>query len=92
MEVSDAPMLVGEEGRQVENIKRMMVSLIQDFRVAVIKLAERGQALRYAKDHDGARQQKIAREAASVFAPVANRMGMWQLKWELEDLSLRYLR
>ena len=92
LEVSDAPMLTGEEGRQVENIKRMMVSLIQDFRVAVIKLAERVQALRYAKDYDEARQQKIAREAASIFAPLANRMGMWQLKWELEDLSLRYLR
>lgn len=92
LDVSDAPMLAGEEGRQVENIKRMMVSLIQDFRVAVIKLAERVQALRYAKDYDEARQQKIAREAASIFAPLANRMGMWQLKWELEDLSLRYLR
>ncbi len=92
LEVSDAPVLAGEEGRQVENIKRMMVSLIQDFRVAVIKLAERVQALRYAKDYDEDRQQKVAREAASIFAPLANRMGMWQLKWELEDLSLRYLR
>ena len=92
LEVSDTPMLGGEENRQVENIKRMMVSLIQDFRVAVIKLAERVQAVRYAKDYDEARQQRIAREAASVFAPLANRMGMWQLKWELEDLSLRYLR
>ena len=92
LEVSDTPMLGGEENRQVENIKRMMVSLIKDFRVAVIKLAERVQALRYAKDYDEARQLRIAREAASVFAPLANRMGMWQLKWELEDLSLRYLR
>ena len=92
LEVSDRPVLGGEDNRQVENIKRMMVSLIQDFRVAVIKLAERVQALRYAKDYDEARQQRIAREAASIFAPLANRMGMWQLKWELEDLSLRYLR
>ncbi len=92
LEVSDTRMLAGEEDRQVENIKRMLVSLIQDFRVAVIKLAERVQALRYAKHYDEARQQRIAEEAASVFAPLANRMGMWQLKWELEDLSLRYLR
>ncbi|NCF44975.1 MAG: HD domain-containing protein [Proteobacteria bacterium] len=92
LEVSDTRMLAGEENRQVENIKRMLVSLIQDFRVAVIKLAERVQALRYAKHYDEARQQRIAEEAASVFAPLANRMGMWQLKWELEDLSLRYLR
>ncbi|HCG71567.1 MAG TPA: hypothetical protein DE147_13940, partial [Gammaproteobacteria bacterium] len=78
LEVSDTRMLAGEEDRQVENIKRMLVSLIQDFRVAVIKLAERVQALRYAKHYDEARQQRIAEEAASVFAPLANRMGMWQ--------------
>lgn len=92
LEVTDTNRLAGEEDRQVENIKRMLVSLIQDFRVAVIKLAERVQALRLAKDYDEQRQLRIAREAASVFAPLANRMGMWQLKWELEDLSLRYLR
>ena len=92
LDVSDGSSLAGEKDRQVENIKRMLVSLIQDFRVAVIKLAERVQALRGAKHYDEARQRRIAQEAASVFAPLANRMGMWQLKWELEDLSLRYLR
>jgi GTP pyrophosphokinase len=92
LDVSDESSLAGEKDRQVENIKRMLVSLIQDFRVAVIKLAERVQALRGAKHYDEARQRRIAQEAASVFAPLANRMGMWQLKWELEDLSLRYLR
>ena len=91
LEVSDTPLMAGKENAQVENIKRMLVSLIQDFRVAVIKLAERVLALRHAKHYDEARQQRIAQEAASVFAPLANRMGMWQLKWELEDLSLRYL-
>jgi GTP pyrophosphokinase len=92
LEVSDTPLMAGKENAQVENIKRMLVSLIQDFRVAVIKLAERVLALRHAKHYDEARQQRIAQEAASIFAPLANRMGMWQLKWELEDLSLRYLR
>lgn len=92
LEVSDTPLMAGKENAQVENIKRMLVSLIQDFRVAVIKLAERVLALRQAKNYDEARQQRIAQEAASIFAPLANRMGMWQLKWELEDLSLRYLR
>lgn len=92
LEVSDAPLMAGKENAQVENIKRMLASLIQDFRVAVIKLAERVLALRHAKHYDEARQQRIAQEAASIFAPLANRMGMWQLKWELEDLSLRYLR
>jgi GTP pyrophosphokinase len=92
LEVSDTPIQAGKENAQVENIKRMLVSLIQDFRVAVIKLAERVLALRHAKHYDEARQLRTAREAASIFAPLANRMGMWQLKWELEDLSLRYLR
>ena len=92
LEVSDAPLMAGKENAQVENIKRMLVSLIQDFRVAVIKLAERVLALRHAKHYDEERQRRIAQEAASIFAPLANRMGMWQLKWELEDLSLRYLR
>ena len=69
----------------------MLVSLIQDFRVAVIKLAERCRRCAEQKVTTS-RQRRIAQEAASVFAPLANRMGMWQLKWELEDLSLRYLR
>src|SRR5690606_17767021 len=48
-------------------------------------------ALRAAKHYDEARQMKVAREAHLVFAPLANRLGIWQLKWELEDLALRYL-
>ena len=74
LEVSDAPMLTGEEGRQVENIKRMMVSLIQDFRVAVIKLAERVQALRYAKDYDEASSRRL-HERRRVF------LRRWPIVW-----------
>ena len=92
LEMSDSPMLAKEQQSQVENVKRMLASMIDDARVAVIKLAERVVALRHAKNYDPQRRQRIAQEAGSVFAPLANRLGLWQLKWELEDLSLRYLQ
>lgn len=92
LEMSDSPMLAKEQQSQVENVKRMLASMIDDARVAVIKIAERVVVLRHAKNYEPQRRQRIAQEAGSVFAPLANRLGVWQLKWELEDLSLRYLR
>ncbi|MBT7334677.1 MAG: bifunctional (p)ppGpp synthetase/guanosine-3',5'-bis(diphosphate) 3'-pyrophosphohydrolase, partial [Gammaproteobacteria bacterium] len=91
LEMTNSPILEKEHQDQVENIKRMLVSLIQDARVAVVKLAERVLALRHAKNDEGTRRQRIALEAQQIFAPLAGRLGIWQLKWELEDLSLRYL-
>lgn len=92
LEMSDSPMLAKEQQSQVENVKRMLASMIDDARVAAIKLAERVLALRQAKDYEPQRRERIAQEAGSIFSPLANRLGIWQLKWELEDLSLRYLR
>jgi GTP pyrophosphokinase len=91
LEMSNTRMQTSESGNQVENIKRMLVSMIDDARVAVLKLAERVVALRAAKNSSAERQARIAQEAHQVFAPLANRLGVWQLKWELEDLALRYL-
>ena len=91
LEMSNAPMQTNESRDQVENIKRMLVSMIDDARVAVLKLAERVVALRAAKNSTTERQLRIAQEAHQVFAPLASRLGVWQLKWELEDLALRYL-
>ena len=91
LEMTNSHILEKEHQDQVENIKRMLVSLIQDARVAVVKLAERVLALRHAKNDEGTRRQRIALEAQQIFAPLAGRLGIWQLKWELEDLSLRYL-
>ena len=82
LEMSDSPMLAHGKS-QVENAKRMLASMIDDVRVAVIKLAERVLALRQAKTYEPNRRQRIAQEAASVFAPLANRLGVWQLKWNL---------
>ncbi len=91
LEMSNSPLLQTERQDQVENIKRMLISLINDPRVAVIKLAERVMALRSAKQYEPERRQRIAVEASRVFAPLAGRLGIWQLKWELEDLALRYM-
>jgi len=91
LEMSSAPMQTSEARDQVDNVRRMLVSMIDDARVAVLKLAERVVALRAAKQADEARRVRIAQEAHQIFAPLANRMGIWRLKWELEDLALRYL-
>ncbi len=90
LEMSNSPLLEKEQQDQVENIKRMLISMINDPRVAVVKLAERVMVLRRAKHFDSVRRRRIAAEASQVFAPLAGRLGIWQLKWELEDLSLRY--
>jgi len=91
LEMTNARLQTSERRDQIENVRRMLVAMIDDARVAVLKLAERIVALRSAKNGSEARQQRIAREAHLVFAPLANRLGIWQLKWELEDLALRYL-
>ncbi|MEM8769721.1 MAG: HD domain-containing protein, partial [Pseudomonadota bacterium] len=91
LEMSNSRMQTSESRDQVENIKRMLVSMIDDARVAVLKLAERVVALRAAKASAEERRLRIGQEAHQVFAPLANRLGVWQLKWELEDLALRYL-
>ncbi len=90
LEMTNSPLLEKEQQDQVENVKRMLVALMNDARVAVCKLAERLLALRQAKHFDKDRRIRIAREAQAVFAPLAGRLGIWQLKWEIEDLALRY--
>jgi GTP pyrophosphokinase len=91
LEMSNARLQTSERRDQVENVRHMLVAMLDDARVAVLKLAERIVALRAAKLAPEARRQRIAREAHLVFAPLANRLGIWRLKWELEDLALRYL-
>ncbi|HEY1774442.1 MAG TPA: bifunctional (p)ppGpp synthetase/guanosine-3',5'-bis(diphosphate) 3'-pyrophosphohydrolase [Gammaproteobacteria bacterium] len=76
---------------QAENLRKLLLAVIRDSRVMVIRLAERLQALRAAKGRPAAEQRALASAARNVYAPLANRLGIWQLKWELEDLSFRYL-
>ena len=65
--------------------------MVEDIRVVLIKLAERTQTLRRLSGASPSQQKRIAQESLGIFAPLANRLGVWQIKWELEDLSLRYL-
>ncbi len=76
---------------QAENLRKMLLAMVGDIRVVLIKLAERTQALRFLVGSEGDHRLQAARETQDLFAPLANRLGVWQLKWELEDLSLRAL-
>ena len=91
-----APDSAGKEERdlQAENLRKMLLAMVEDIRVVLLKLAERTQALRWLVGSETASAEArahAARETLDLFAPLANRLGVWQLKWELEDLSLRAL-
>ncbi len=75
-----------------ENLRKMLIAMVDDVRVVLIRLAEQLQSLRELKGVDAEARLGAARETLDLFAPLANRLGVWQLKWELEDLSLRYLK
>ncbi|WP_219861061.1 GTP diphosphokinase [Vreelandella piezotolerans] len=76
---------------QQENLRKMLVNMVGDVRVALIKIAERTCALRQVKDAPRDKCLQVAREVADIYAPLAHRLGIGQIKWELEDLSFRYL-
>ncbi len=80
---------------QLESLRKMLLAMVQDVRVVLLRLASRTQTLRYltrATDAGAAaRRLSVARETMDLYAPLANRLGVWQLKWELEDLSFRFL-
>lgn len=83
--------VLGQQQEQVENIRKMLVAMVDDVRVGLIKLAERTQAIRAVKNAPKEIQLKVAREVFSVYTPLAHRLGIGSIKWELEDLSFRYL-
>ncbi|PSJ39325.1 GTP diphosphokinase [Zobellella taiwanensis] len=76
---------------QVDRVRRMLLAMVEDVRAVVIKLAERITCLREVKSADEETRVLVAKEIANIYAPLANRLGIGQLKWELEDLSFRYL-
>ncbi len=80
-----------DSGPQAEVLRKMLLAMVEDVRVVLLRLASRTQTLRWlARAPDDERAQ-LARETLDIYAPLANRLGVWQLKWELEDLSFRYL-
>jgi len=81
-----------EQGAHIESLRKMLLAMVEDIRVVLIKLAERTQAMReLAHSADEETCRRVAREVQDIFAPLANRLGVWQVKWELEDQSFRYL-
>ena len=79
-----------ERAAQLEALRKMLLAMVQDARVVLIKLAEQTQTLRYlAGRGEPAARAAAARDTLDLFSPLANRLGVWQLKWELEDLALR---
>jgi GTP pyrophosphokinase len=78
-------------GRQLESLRKMLLAMAQDVRVVLIRLAMRLHALRQLSRAPAAEQRRIARETLDIFTPLANRLGIGRIKWEMEDLALRYL-
>jgi GTP pyrophosphokinase len=81
----------GTPREQNEVLRKMVLGMVEDVRVVLIRLASRTQTLRYFAKSSSAERLSYARETLDIYAPLANRLGVWQLKWELEDLSFRFL-
>ena len=81
----------GSPAEQNEVLRKMVLGMVEDVRVVLIRLASRTQTLRWFAKNPSAERTEYARETLDLYSPLANRLGVWQLKWELEDLSFRYL-
>ena len=84
--------VLGSDTTQMDNVRKMLVAMIDDVRVALIKIAERTCAIRGVKDGSRRKRYLVAREVFDIYAPLAHRLGIGHIKWELEDLSFRYLK
>ncbi|MBU0751453.1 MAG: bifunctional (p)ppGpp synthetase/guanosine-3',5'-bis(diphosphate) 3'-pyrophosphohydrolase [Gammaproteobacteria bacterium] len=76
---------------QAEILRKMLLAMAEDIRVVLLRLASRTQSLRWFADKPGPARESVARESLELYAPLANRLGVWQMKWELEDMSFRFL-
>jgi GTP pyrophosphokinase len=76
---------------QIEVLRKMLLAMVEDIRVVLLRLASRTQTLRYYAGEPDELRVPVARETLALYSPLANRLGVWELKWELEDLSFRFL-
>jgi GTP pyrophosphokinase len=84
--------VLGANAKQIDTVRKMLVAMIDDVRVALIKIAERTCAIRGVKEATRRKRYLVAREVFDIYAPLAHRLGIGHIKWELEDLSFRYLK
>lgn len=89
--VADAESSPQEKRAQIEILRKMLLAMVEDIRVVLLRLASRTQTLRHYAKHDDELRAQVARETLDIYSPLANRLGIWELKWELEDLSFRFL-
>lgn len=76
---------------QIEVLRKMLLAMVEDIRVVLLRLASRTQTLRFYAAHPDDLRVQVARETLELYSPLANRLGVWELKWELEDLSFRFI-
>ena len=88
----EAQLGVEQRAQQTERVRKMLLAFSHDLRVVLLRLASRLQTLRFFAANKRPCPQALAAESLQVFAPLANRLGIWQIKWEMEDLSFRFLK